>query len=178
MSHEEQSRKPTRSRSDVGGLVTALRFYFPHENVSATARLLDRDAPHTCDVIVATLPHRGEAFHGEYSGEEVFTLLPGRVHAPAENSTTKVNERDIGFLRFRGGTDVVEGDEVVSEIAWFYGNDAVPSMKDGPIELNIFARFEREGWEAFAAVCRKLKPEQAHPIIIEAIEETEEIEEA
>lgn len=171
MSREEQSQTQAKTRSEVSGLVKALRFRLVDENVSAVARLLYQQAPYTCDVVVAALPHSGEAFHAEHSGQELFTVLPGRIHAPAENRTLQVNERDVGFLRFRGGTDVVPDDKVASEIAWFYGDQAVPSMKDGPVPLNIFARFELDGWAEFVAACRTVEPAEARPLVIEPVED-------
>lgn len=167
MSQEEQSQKQGKNRSDVKGLIKTLRFRLTDENISVTAQLLHQQAPHTCDVIAAALPHYGEAIHGKYSGPEVLTFLPGKVHAPAENRTTRVKQRDIGFLRFKGGTDLVPDDKVMSEIAWFYGDEAIPSMQDGPIEVNVFARFDETGWEEFAEACRNMKPGQARPLVIE-----------
>ena len=168
MSQAEQSDNQSKPRSEVTGLVNALRFTFIEEGVSAVARLLYSEAPLTCDVVVAGLPYSGNAVHGEYSGPEVFTVLPGHIHAPKENETTRVLSRDVGFLRFLGGTDVVSNTQVASEIAWFYGDDAVPSMKDGPIALNIFARFEEEGWRTFVEVCRAIQPGHSRPLRIEA----------
>lgn len=170
MSKNEQTDQDGLTRGNVEGLVQALRFRFPDDDVSATARLLDRQAPHTCDVVVAALPHAGEALHGEHSGPEVFTFLPASIHAPEENSTTQVKERDVGFLRFRGGTDFAQNDKIVSEIAWFYGDHAVPSMRDGPIAVNVFARFDLPGWAEFAAVCRRMKPGESRRLIIERVE--------
>lgn len=174
MSQAEQTDKHSKSRSEVSGLVKALRFTFVEEQVSAIAHLLYDEAPLTCDVVVAGLPYHGDAVHGEYSGPEVFTVLPGRIHAPKENDTVNVADRDVGFLRFKGGTDVVATDKVASEIAWFYGDDAVPSMKDGPIALNIFARFAPEGWQQFVAVCRSIQPGHSRPLRIEAANTAED----
>lgn len=171
MSKEEQSQTDARNRTNVRGLVKAIRFRFVDENVSAVARLLYQQSPYTCDVIVAALPHSGEAVHAEHSGQELFTVLPGKIHAPAENRTMEVGERDVGFFRFRGGTDVVPEDKVAAEIAWFYGDQVVPSMKDGPVEVNLFARFELAGWREFVDLCRNMEPGQTRSLVIEAVED-------
>lgn len=171
MSEEEQSLVKKGPAYGAEDLVRIIRFCFPEQKVSARARLLYEDAPHTCDVVVAALPHEGLACHGQYSGPELMTVLPGKVHAPKENHTTKVAKGDVGFLRFRGGTDFVPEDKVASEIAWFYGDGALPSMADGPVPVNIFARFEPDDWEAFARVCEGLRPGDSCPLRIETVED-------
>ncbi|MDX1692885.1 MAG: DUF3830 family protein [Ketobacteraceae bacterium] len=169
MSKKEQSRDIQHSRDSVDELVKALRFEFTDIGVSATADLLYEQAPVTCNVVVAGLPYTGDAIHGEYSGAEMFTVIPGHIHAPMENHTCSVSARDIGFLRFQGGTDAVEGDRVASEIAWFYGDYAMPSMRDGPIAMNIFARFDQHNWEKFAEACGSVKPGEGRPVRITAV---------
>ena len=168
MSQIEQSDTDIKSRSKVHGLVHALRITFTEEQVSAIAHLRYDVAPATCDVIVAGLPYEGEAIHGEYSGPEIFTVLPRHIHVPKENTSADVKAGDVGFLRFWGGTDAVSSNEVASEIAWFYGDNAVPSMKDGPVAMNLFARFDSDGWQRFVDVCRSISPGRSRSIRIEA----------
>ena len=45
-----------------------------------------------------------------------------------------------------------------AELCWFYDRDAVPSMPDGPVPVNIFGKFT-EGFDEFGAVCRRMRRE-------------------
>lgn len=168
MSKKEQSHQVYHSEHAAAELVKGLRFIFPQDNVAAEARLLYQQAPITCNVIVAGLPYSGVAVHGTYSGPEVLTFIPGYIHAPQENQSTRVSSGDVGFLRFQGGTHLLPGNKVTSEIAWFYEAGACPSMEDGPIPLNIFARFEGSEWEQFAESCKSIPPGQSKPLKIVA----------
>jgi hypothetical protein len=82
---------------------------------------------------------------------------------PPENATTAVGAGDIGFLTVEGGSSY-GFDEDHSEICWFYDRDATPSMAEGPIDVNVFARFVDAA--AFFAVCRRMRLEGAKRIEI------------
>ena len=55
-------------------------------------------------------------------------------------------------------------EEVYTEICWFYVLDATPSMPEGPIAVNVFARLHDA--DAFLAVCRRMRLEGAKRVEI------------
>jgi hypothetical protein len=138
-------------------------FRFVDEGVSASARLLREQAPETCRAVVDALPAAGTARHGIYSGSEVYLILPELLHPPRENATTIVGPGDVAFLTVEKGSGYGI-DEAYSEICWFYGLDATPSMPEGPIAVNIFARLYDA--DAFFAVCRDMRLEGAKKVEI------------
>jgi hypothetical protein len=131
-------------------------FRFPDEGVSAYARLLREHAPETCSAVLGTLPATGAARHGIYSGSEVYLPLAEVVRAPREHATTIVGPGDVAFLTVEGGSGYGI-DETYSEVCWFYDLDATPSMPEGPVAVNIFAKLYDA--EAFFAVCRRMRLE-------------------
>jgi hypothetical protein len=137
-------------------------FRFVDEEVAAAARLLE-EAPETSRAVFEALPVSGLARHGIYSGSEVYFVLPALLTPPRENATTAVEPGDVGFLTVEGGSSY-GFDESYSEICWFYDLDATPSMPEGPIAVNVFARLE--GADAFFAVCRRMRVEGAKRIEI------------
>jgi hypothetical protein len=95
-------------------------------------------------------------------------LLDRYIVVPRENSTTKVIPGDVGYTQFEGG--IYYGiDEGFSEFCWFYDRDAVPSMPDGPVPVNIFARIV-EGADAFYAVCRRMRREGSKRVAVRLAE--------
>ena len=138
-------------------------FRFPDEGVSASALLLD-DASETCRAVCDALPATGLVRHGIYSGSEIYLVLPELLRPPRENATTIVGPGDVGFLTVEKGSGYGI-DEAYSEICWFYDLDATPSMPEGPIAVNVFARLQ-DG-DAFFAVCRRMRLEGAKRIEID-----------
>lgn len=135
-------------------------FRFPDEGVAASARLLE-EASETCRAVVEDLPASGLARHGIYSGSEVYLVLPTVRTLPREHATTIVRPGDVGFLTVEKGSGYgIE--ESYSEICWFYDLDATPSMPEGPIAVNVFARLQDA--ESFFAVCRRMRLEGAKKI--------------
>ena len=134
-----------------------LRFTFVDEGVTAVAELLEEQAPRSCAAVLAALPQAGEAHHATYSGSEVAFILDRDLGIGRETATSKVIPGDLAYTRFDGG--VMWGyPRDFAELCWFYDRDAVPSMPDGPVPVNIIGRFV-EGFEAFAAVCRRMHRE-------------------
>jgi hypothetical protein len=131
-------------------------FRFPDEGVAASARLFGDQAPETCRAVLDALPAAGPARHGIYSGSEVYLVLPEVLTPPREHATTLVAPGDVGFLTVEGGSGYGI-DETYSEICWFYDLDATPSMPEGPIAVNVFARLYDA--EDFFAVCRRMRLE-------------------
>ncbi len=129
-------------------------FRFLDEGVAASARLLREWAPETCRAVLDALPADGLARHGIYSGSEVYLVLPVLLEPPREHATTIVGPGDVGFLTVEKGSGygIEEG---YSEVCWFYDLDATPSMPEGPIAVNVFARLYDA--DAFFAVCRRMR---------------------
>jgi len=138
-------------------------FRFLDEGVAASARLLRELAPETCRSVLETLPAAGSARHGIYSGSEVYLVLPVLLGPPREHATTIVGPGDVGFLTVEKGSGYgIE--ESYSEVCWFYDLDATPSMPEGPIAVNVFARLYDA--DAFFGVCRRMRLEGAKRVEI------------
>jgi len=97
---------------------------FVEQNITARARLLEEEMPRTCSELIKNLPLESIGTHARYSGSEVAMLL---------------------------STDIKIGDDDVSEIAWFYDKDATPTMAEGPVLGNIFAKIEGDATEFYKA---------------------------
>ena len=95
---------------------------------------------------------------GSIPGSEVYLILPELLTVPREHATTIVGAGDVGFLTVEKGSGygIEEG---YSEVCWFYDLDATPSMPEGPIAVNVFARLHDA--DAFIAVCRRMRLEGA-----------------
>ena len=133
-------------------------FRFLDEGVAASARLLQEQAPDTCRAVVDALPAAGSARHGIYSGSEVYLVLAELLAPPREHATTIVGPGDVGFLTVEKGSGYgIE--EAYSEVCWFYDLDAMPSMPEGPIAVNVFAQLHDA--DPFLAVCRRMRMEGA-----------------
>ena len=138
-------------------------FRFLDEGVAASARLLREQAPETCGAVLDALPAVGSARHGIYSGSEVYLVLPALLGPPREHATTIVGPGDVGFLTVEKGSGYgIEED--YSEVCWFYDFDATPSMPEGPIAVNVFARLYDA--DTFFAVCRSMRLEGAKRVEI------------
>jgi hypothetical protein len=143
---------------------TRVKFKFVNESVTAIAELFDEQAPKSIAAVIAALPQKNEAHHATYSGSEVAFILDRDLGIGMENATSKVIPGDLGYTRFEGG--IMWGfPESFSELCWFYDRDAVPSMPDGPVPVNIIGTFV-EGFAEFAAVCKRMKREGVKPIEI------------
>lgn len=138
-------------------------FRFLDDGVAASARLLEQEAPETCRAVVDALPVDGLARHGIYSGSEVYLVLPALLTPPREHATTIVTPGDVGFLTVEKGSGYGI-DEDYSEICWFYDHDATPSMPEGPIAVNVFARLHDA--DAFFAACRRMRLDGAKTLQI------------
>ena len=133
-------------------------FRFVDEGVTAQARLLRDQAPETCEAVLGALPASSLARHGIYSGSEVYLLLPAVLTPPREHATTIVGPGDVGFLTVEKGSGYgIE--ESYSEVCWFYDLDATPSMPEGPVAVNVFARLHDA--DTFYDACRRMRLEGA-----------------
>jgi hypothetical protein len=131
--------------------------------VSCVARLLDEDAPKTCDIVWNALPLRGDVYHAKYASNEIYTLvkpLPGDEPG-GENITIVPAAGDVCYFYFpigeigyrwardKGFSDV----PAVVDLAIFYGrNNLLLSPTQGFVRANVYATIV-ENLEAFAAAC-------------------------
>ncbi len=132
--------------------------------VSCVARLLDEDAPQTCDIVWGALPIEGDVYHAKYASNEIYTLVaPIRGDRPgAENPTIVPASGDVVYFYFpigevgyrwareKGFSDVAG----VVDLAIFYGrNNLLLSPTQGFVKGNVYATIV-ENFEAFAAACQ------------------------
>ncbi len=140
-------------------------FSFPSENVVAVAELMESRAPRTCDAIWSALPFEGELLHAMWSGPETYLPIAPDLRVPAEHQTTHPLPGEIGFYALDGGI-LVGWPQDMAELAIFYDRGAKPSMPNGPVSMNIFARIV-EGFEGFRGVCGRMQREGAKLLRVE-----------
>ncbi len=106
--------------------------------------------PRTCRKIIDNLPLEAMATHARYSGSEVAMLLSTDIKIGREKATCAVETGDVAYV-WLNRDDHYGLDDDVSEICWFYDKDSTPTMAEGPVMVNIFARFEGADLEKFYA---------------------------
>jgi len=144
-----------------------LSITFVDEGVTAIAELFEKEAPKSVAAVLSALPQVGDAHHATYSGSECAFILNRDLGIGMENATSKVLPGDLAYTRFEGG--VMFGfPNSFSELAWFYDRDAVPSMPEGPVPVNIIGTFT-EGFEEFRAMCRRMRREGVKRVEIKAL---------
>ena len=124
---------------------------YVEDNIAARAELLEKDMPRTCSELIKHLPLEGTATHARYSGSEVATLIPTSIHIEREKATCATLPGDIAYV-WLNKDDHYGLDSDVSEICWFYDRDARPTMAEGPVRVNIFARIVGDA-TAFYKAC-------------------------
>ena len=92
---------------------------FPDEQISATAELLEEEAPKTCQAIWELLPLEGEVVHGWYSGPEIFLNLDPDIQLDVENATGRPLPGDVAYYYQEGGR-YVNRPRAAAEICIFY----------------------------------------------------------
>ena len=136
--------------------------------VSCRARLLDDEAPATCDAVWDALPVNGDAFHAKYARNEVYTLLPRIAAAPhRENPTVTPIPGDVCLFDFEPweignpAYGYEPGSEAhaaqgATDLAIFYGrNNLLINGDVGWVPGSVFATIE-EGLAEMAAACTDL----------------------
>jgi hypothetical protein len=134
-----------------------LEFIAVDEDLVARAELWEERAPRTCDLVWSLLPISGAFHHAIYSGAEVALVLPAYHELGQENATTAVLPWEIGFVSLPR-RDYFELDADLSEICFFYDRGARPSMLEGPVKVNLFARFVTNQ-EALRRLCYRMRTE-------------------
>jgi hypothetical protein len=134
-----------------------IEFVAEGEGITARAELLEKQAPKICQLVLTLLPVTGYFHHGIYSGPEVAMHLPGYYEVEPENATTAVLPGEICFVSLRS-RDYVELSEDFSEFCFFYDRGARPSMLEGPVRVNLFARFV-DGQGPLYDLCHRIRIE-------------------
>jgi hypothetical protein len=149
-------------------LSRTIEFVAEQEGIVARAELWDEKAPKTCETVWNLLPVTAYFHHAIYSGAEVAMVLPHYAEYQEENATTAVLPWEIGFLSLRA-RDYFEVERDFSEICFFYDRGARPSMMEGPVRVNLFARFV-SGQEALYRLCYRMRQEGQKRFTIRCVE--------
>ncbi|HEX7323371.1 MAG TPA: DUF3830 family protein [Mycobacterium sp.] len=144
-----------------------VRITLTKRNVSCTARLLDDAAPRTCAAVWDALPLAGQAYHGKYARNEVYTLLPLVGTPGRENSTVTPIPGDVCFFDFPaaeignpaygyGEASEAHSAQGATDLAIFYGrNNLLLNGDVGWVPGNVFATIE-DGLADMVAGCNDL----------------------
>ena len=118
-----------------------IQLEFVELKIKARARLLEEDMPRTCQELIKHLPLESLATHARYSGSEVAMLLSTDIKIGREKATSAVQTGDVAYV-WLNQDDHYGLDDDISEICWFYDKDSTPTMAEGPVRVNVFARIE------------------------------------
>ncbi len=132
--------------------------------VRCRARLLDQEAPRTCEAVWSALPLSGDLFHAKYARNELYTFVPAftPVEPGLENPTVTPIPGDICYFDFAAGQlpsatygygegEGAGGAEHVIDLALFYGrNNLLLNADVGWVPGNVFATIV-EGLDDMAA---------------------------
>ncbi|MCW4352112.1 DUF3830 family protein [Hoyosella sp. YIM 151337] len=137
-------------------------------DVTCRARLLDKEAPGTCEAVWNALPQAGAAYHAKYARNEVYTLVPRISGAPRrENPTVTPIPGDVCLFDFEPweignpAYGYEPGSEAhaalgATDLAIFYGrNNLLINGDMGWVPGNVFAAIE-DGLDDIAAACNDL----------------------
>lgn len=140
-----------------------IRISFVKRGVACVARLLEEEAPATCEVVWAALPKGGPAKHAKYASNEVYCLVPpfATIEPPLENPTIIPSRGDVLYFDFPSGMlDTASRaalglrDAHFIDLAVFYDrNNLLLNPGTGFVPGNVFAIIE-ENLEGMAAACR------------------------
>ena len=130
--------------------------------VSCLARLLEEDAPRTCDAVWDALPLSNDVWHAKYASNEIYCLVPPLGSEPGmENPTLTPIPGDVVYFSFPAGQFLrsfrisrdIEGYDSVVDLAVFYGrNNLLIDPSVGPVPGNVYATIV-EGLDAFIEAC-------------------------
>lgn len=121
---------------------------FVDQKIKIRARLLEEEMPRTCRELITHLPLESLATHARYSGSEVAMLLSTDIKIDREKATSAVQTGDVAYV-WLNQDDHYGLDDDVSEICWFYDKDSTPTMAEGPVRVNVFARIEGDASEFY-----------------------------
>jgi Protein of unknown function (DUF3830) len=142
---------------------------FQRREARCVAQLLDAQAPRTCRAVWDALPQGGDAFHGKYARNEVYTLVEDFAPEPPgrENTTITPIPGDVCAFWFTGQElgSASHGyseerrpaeDRMIVDLALFYErNNLLLNPDVGWVPGNVFATIV-EGLDEIAAASADL----------------------
>lgn len=151
-----------------------LELLLPTIGARGVARLLDEDAPRTCDAVWAALPLEDELYHAKYARNEVYAFFSALADPPIglENPTITPIPGDLCYFEFSSGQlpagsygyaedQGSAGRDMVVDLALFYGrNNLLINGDVGFVPGNVFATVV-EGLDELAAACNRVWREGA-----------------
>ncbi len=137
--------------------------------VSCRARLLDAEAPRTCQAVWDALPQSGSAYHAKYARNEVYTLVPpfAEPKPGRENPTITPIPGDVVYFSFEkwqlatpshgySASEQPHQAAQIVDLALFYErNNLLINGDAGWVPGNVFATIE-EGLAEMAAAAQDL----------------------
>jgi len=135
----------------------------PKRNIVARARMLETEAPRTCEFIWERLPIESQIIHAWYSGCEVYFHFPWRGVTPPKENTTICT--DAGDLFFYYAPWYRADAKPSGEIAIYYDRDAIPMGTAGPMAGSLFAEIF-SGRAKFARACESIWTEGSETLLI------------
>ncbi|WP_394835772.1 DUF3830 family protein [Pendulispora rubella] len=131
--------------------------------VSCVARLLDEDAPRSCNAVWKALPLAGDAYHAKYARNEVYTMVPRFAddEPGIENPTVTPIPGDVVYFSFAAGMldrrfkqeKGIENLPSLIDLAIFYGrNNLLLNGDVGWVVGNVYASIV-ENLDAMATAC-------------------------
>ncbi len=121
--------------------------------IRCAARLLDEEAPRTCEAVWRALPQGGDVFHAKFASNEIFTLVSalGEVEPGNENRTITPIPGDVMYFYMPPETrfpsrvkHLVQKGKGLVDLAVFYDrNNLLLSPSEGFIPGNVFGTIVR-----------------------------------
>ena len=146
-----------------------MRISLKKRNVSCVARLLDEDAPRTCNALWEALPKSGPVYHAKYARNEIYILVPrfAKTEPGRENPTITPIPGDLVYFGFEpwqlsAGThgysaaETAAGHAPMVDLALFYErNNLLLNPDFGFVPGNVYGTIV-EGLAEFAAAARDI----------------------
>lgn len=128
-----------------------LEIMLEKRQVLCVARLLDVEAPRTCEAVWQALPQSGDVFHAKYAGNETFTLVPFFGEPVNENRTITPIPGDVMYFYLPPETRLPpqtlslrkEGQGVVDLAVFYDRNNLLLSPSEGFTPGNVFGSIVR-----------------------------------
>ena len=121
--------------------------------VRCAARLLDEEAPKTCEAVWRALPQGGDIVHAKYASNEIYTLVPvlGETEPGNENRSITPIPGDVMYFYIPPGTRLPpqarslsrDGYGVVDLAVFYDRNNLLLSPEAGFTPGNVFATIVR-----------------------------------
>ena len=130
-------------------------------NVRCVARMLDEEAPKTCEAVWSALPQSGDVYHAKYASNEIYTLVApfAEEETGPENRTIAPAKGDVMYFHLPPGfrlppeaRELEAARRGVVDLAVFYDrNNLLLSPSEGLTPGNVFATIVKNMAEMTAA---------------------------